>query len=73
MKDHSFYHFALTARGRKDEKGELAEEIFDDLSFPKHEKDFHILSDYIETQGYYTISLSVFDDLYEEYTEWLKF
>ena len=27
MKDHSFYQFALTARGRKDEKGELAEEI----------------------------------------------
>ena len=43
MKDHSFYHFALTARGRKDEKGELAEEIFDDLSFQKHEKDFNIL------------------------------
>ncbi|RIM26930.1 YozE family protein, partial [Staphylococcus cohnii] len=51
MKDHSFYQFALTARGRKDEKGELAEEIFDDLSFPRQEKDFHALSDYIEMQG----------------------
>lgn len=30
MKDHSFYQFALTARGRRDAKGELAEEIFDD-------------------------------------------
>lgn len=40
MKDHSFYQFALTARGRKDEKGELAEEIFDDLSFPRQEKIF---------------------------------
>ena len=27
MKDHSFYQFALTARGRKDDKGELAEDI----------------------------------------------
>ena len=49
MKEHSFYQFALTVRGRKDSKGDLAEEIFNDLSFPKHEKDFHILSDYIET------------------------
>ncbi|GEQ05124.1 YozE family protein [Staphylococcus gallinarum] len=73
MKDHSFYQFVLTVRGRNDEKGRLAEEIFDDLSFPKHEKDFHSLSDYIETQSTFTISMSVFDDLYEEYTEWLKF
>lgn len=73
MKDHSFYQFALTARGRRDAKCELAEEIFDDLSFPRQEKDFHILSEYIETQGDYTVSLAVFDDLYEEYTEWLKF
>ncbi|MGO3049500.1 hypothetical protein CD110_06950 [Staphylococcus casei] len=73
MKDHSFYQFVLTVRGRKDEKGTLAEEIFDDLSFPRHAKEFHILSDYIETQSNYTISMSVFDDLYEEYTEWLKF
>lgn len=47
MKDHSFYQFALTARGRKDDKGELAEDIFNDLSFPKHESDFNVLSDYI--------------------------
>ncbi|MCG7339628.1 YozE family protein [Staphylococcus sp. ACRSN] len=73
MKDHSFYQFVLTVRGRKDEKGKLAEQIFDDLSFPRHEKDFHILSDYIETQSDLTVSMSVFDDLYEEYTEWLKF
>ncbi|MEX5964612.1 YozE family protein [Staphylococcus ureilyticus] len=73
MKDHSFYQFALTARGRKDEKGELAEEIFDDLSFPRQEKDFHALSDYIEMQASYTVSMSVFDSLYDEYTEWLKF
>ncbi|MDW5471583.1 YozE family protein [Staphylococcus equorum] len=73
MKDHSFYQFVLTARGRKNEKGELAEEIFDDLSFPRQEKDFHNISEYIETQGNYPISMAVFDDLYEEYTEWLKF
>ena len=73
MKEHSFYQFALTARGRKDSKGDLAEEIFNDLSFPKYEKDFNQLSDYIEMQSDITLPMSVFDDLYEEYTEWLKF
>ncbi|MGV3097020.1 YozE family protein, partial [Staphylococcus borealis] len=55
MKEHSFYQFALTARGRKDSKGDLAEEIFNDLSFPKHEKDFNQLSDYIEMQSDITL------------------
>ena len=31
------------------------------------------ITDYIEMQGNYTVSMSVFDSLYEEYTEWLKF
>ncbi|MCE5089677.1 YozE family protein [Staphylococcus devriesei] len=73
MKDHSFYQFALTARGRKDSKGELAEEIFNDLSFPKYESDFNELSDYIEMQSDITLPMSIFDDLYAEYQEWLKF
>ena len=54
-------------------KGDLAEEIFNDLSFPKHEKDFNQLSDYIEMQSDISVPMSEFDDLYEEYIEWLKF
>ena len=63
----------MTVRGRKDDQGRLAEQIFEDLAFPRHENDFNTLSDYIETHGDFTLSMSVFDDLYEEYTEWLKF
>ena len=73
MKNYSFYQFAMTVRGRKDDNGRLAEQIFEDLAFPRHENDFNTLSDYIETHGDFTLSMSVFDDLYEEYTEWLKF
>ncbi len=73
MKNYSFYQFVMTVRGRHEDKGRLAEEIFDDLAFPKHDDDFNILSDYIETHGDFTLPMSVFDDLYEEYTEWLKF
>ncbi|GAB5876302.1 hypothetical protein JMUB7536_27640 [Staphylococcus aureus] len=46
------------------DRGRLAEEIFDDLAFPKHDDDFNILSDYIETHGDFTLPMSVFDDLY---------
>ncbi|QDW84587.1 YozE family protein [Staphylococcus pasteuri] len=73
MKNYSFYQFAMTVRGRKDDKGKLAEQIFEDLAFPRHENGFNELSEYIETHGDFTLSMSVFDDLYEEYTEWLKF
>lgn len=73
MKDYSFYQFALTVRGRPDEKGRLAEQIFDDLAFPKQESDFHTLSDYIETEASISTPMYVFDDLFDEYQEWLKF
>ena len=39
----------------------------------KHEDDFNVLSEYIETQSEFTVPMHVLDDLYEEYTEWLKF
>ena len=54
MKNYSFYQFAMTVRGRKDDKGRLAEQIFEDLAFPRHENDFNTLSDYIETCLLYT-------------------
>lgn len=73
MKDHSFYQFMLTVRDRKGDEGILADEIYHDLSFPKYEKDFDTISEYIETQGTYSVPMSIFDNLYEDYTEWLKF
>ncbi|ARJ51845.1 YozE family protein [Staphylococcus lutrae] len=73
MKDVSFYQFVLTVRGQKDDKGTFAEQIFQDLSFPKYEKNFDVISAYIETEGNYTLPMSVFDDLYDEYQEWLQF
>ena len=36
-------------------------------------KDFNQLSDYIEMQSDISVPMSEFDDLYEEYIEWLKF
>ncbi|MCG2316523.1 YozE family protein [Staphylococcus epidermidis] len=73
VKNYSFYQFIMTVRGRKDDKGVFAEQIFEDLAFPKHEDDFNTLSEYIETHSEFTLPMCVFDDLYDDYTEWLKF
>ena len=51
VKNYSFYQFIMTVRGRKDDKGVFAEQIFEDLAFPKHEDDFNTLSEYIETHS----------------------
>lgn len=59
--------------GWYDDKGCLVEEIFDDLVFLKYDDDFNILFDYIEIYGDFILLMFVFDDLYEEYMEWLKF
>ncbi|GGB06066.1 YozE family protein [Macrococcus hajekii] len=73
MKSHSFYQYALTQRGAKDEYGEFAEAVFDDLMFPKYEHEYHHLSDYIENYGTAMMKLTVFDELYRDYEEWRRF
>ncbi|TRL29484.1 YozE family protein [Staphylococcus chromogenes] len=73
MKDASFYHFLVTVRGRPNDEGAFAEMAYQDLDFPKHENDFNVLSEYIETEGNYTLSMSIFDGLFDEYKEWLQF
>ena len=56
VKNYSFYQFIMTVRGRKMIKG-FAEQIFEDLAFPKHEDDFNTLSEYIETHSEFTLYL----------------
>ncbi|KAA1040231.1 YozE family protein [Macrococcus equipercicus] len=72
-KSFSFYQYILTVRGAKGEAGVFADEAFDDLMFPKYETDYNLLSDYIENYGSADMRLSVFDELYDKYQEWLKF
>ena len=73
MKEHSFYQFALTVRGRKDSKGDLAEEIFNDLSFQNMKKISINCLTILKCKSDISVPMSEFDDLYEEYIEWLKF
>ncbi|ALC90210.1 hypothetical protein AM500_10770 [Bacillus sp. FJAT-18017] len=67
----SFYHFLMKYRHPKpkDNISEFANEAFKDHSFPKTSEDYDELSRYLEMNGHYLPSMSVFDDAWTEYIE----
>lgn len=67
----SFYQYIQIHRGKlqQDAISLLAENIFDDIQFPKQETDYHVLSDYLETNAYYVPNMDVFDELWDMYQE----
>jgi uncharacterized protein YozE (UPF0346 family) len=69
--DRSFYRFALSFRGgaKDDSAAVFAENMFNDLSFPKDEKAFDPLSRYIEEKADPEMPSVVFDELYKLYEE----
>lgn len=67
----SFYQFVLSYRGggKEDEKAVFAEAMFNDLSFPKDESEYDLLSRYVEEQVDDQMKSIVFDELYKVYEE----
>lgn len=67
----SFYEYTQTCKGmlHPDPCSELAESISEDLQFPKHETNYHVVSDYLETNVYYVESMDVFDELWQKYQD----
>ncbi|ALX47912.1 YozE family protein [Lentibacillus amyloliquefaciens] len=65
----SFYHFALTYRGKKepDDKSRLADWIFHDHDFPKHSASYNEISNYLEWNSPFVNALVVFDEIWEAY------
>lgn len=65
----TFYEYLMTLRNPNDhsEIAEFAKNAFLDQSFPKQEKDYHRLSDYLELNGNYLPSMAVFDETYRAY------
>ncbi|WP_225047275.1 YozE family protein [Lacticaseibacillus kribbianus] len=65
----SFYQFLMTLRNPNDhgEIANFAQNAFLDQAFPKQEDDFEALSNYLELNGNYLPSMSVFDDTYAMY------
>ncbi|TYR81197.1 YozE family protein [Priestia megaterium] len=65
----SFYHYMMKFRfnAKEDPIGELARFLYEDHSFPKNAKNYHEISSYLELNGQYLISMSVFDEAWELY------
>lgn len=65
----SFYHFLMKYRHPepKDEISKFANDAYDDHSFPKASEDYHEISLYLEMNGHYLTSMSIFDQVWELY------
>lgn len=65
----SFYHYLMKYRHPKgkEEISDFANNAYRDHSFPKTSKDYHELSNYLELNGQYLKSMTVFDEAWEAY------
>ncbi|HEK9099562.1 YozE family protein [Bacillus pfraonensis] len=66
----SFYHYMMKHRASliNNEVSNLAEAMYDDLSFPKHSEDYDEISSYLELSGLLG-SMSIFDEAWELYIQ----
>ncbi|MDZ5609001.1 YozE family protein [Bacillus pseudomycoides] len=66
----SFYHYMMKHRASliKNEVSDLAEAMYDDLSFPKQAEDYDEISSYLELSGLLD-SMSIFDEAWELYIQ----
>ncbi|SIT80614.1 YozE family protein [Edaphobacillus lindanitolerans] len=67
----SFYQYLMSHRGgpKDDPRSAFAETAFLDHEFPKNETAFDALSRYIEERADPEMPSSVFDSLWDDYTE----
>ena len=66
----SFYHFLMKYRHPtpKDAISRFANHAYLDHAFPKIAEDYHELSSYLELNGIYLESMTVFDEAWQLYT-----
>lgn len=72
MKNYSYYHYIKTRRGEDSDIGRLAALIFEDTMFPRDAGDYSEVSDYLERNPYGGMPLSVYDESFEDYRNWLQ-
>ncbi|GAE91424.1 hypothetical protein JCM21714_373 [Gracilibacillus boraciitolerans JCM 21714] len=70
----SFYQFMMQFRGNKqlDNARKLADWMFYDHDFPKHAKDYDVISNYLEWHIPFSEAVITFDQLWEQYIEEVK-
>lgn len=67
----SFYHYVKTLRDpfKKDDITLFANAVDEDGSFPKQSEDYTEISDYLELNAEYVSSMTIFDQVFQEYSE----
>lgn len=65
----SFYHYLMKYRHPKpkDEIAKFANDAYLDHSFPKNSDSYDELSSYLEMNGHYLNSMTVFDEAWDRY------
>ncbi|MFZ7944322.1 MULTISPECIES: YozE family protein [Bacillaceae] len=65
----SFYHFLMKYRhpAPKDAISSFANHAYLDHGFPKTAEDYHELSSYLELNGQYLDSMTIFDEAWQQY------
>ncbi|KKI88678.1 hypothetical protein WQ54_29625 [Bacillus sp. SA1-12] len=65
----SFYHYLMKYRHPKpkDEISKFANEAYQDHSFPKNADTYDEVSSYLEMNGLYLSSMSIFDEAWDRY------
>ena len=65
----SFYHFLMKYRHPepKDSISVFANNAYYDHSFPKTSEDYNEVSSYLELNGQYLDSMTIFDEAWEQY------
>ncbi|MGX5378094.1 YozE family protein [Ligilactobacillus sp. LYQ135] len=71
MYRQSFYRFLMTLRNpnKHDEITQFANDAFFDQGFPKQSTSYHEVSAYLEMNASYLPSMSVFDEIWQQYSE----
>lgn len=67
----SFYRYLMTLRNlnSQDELAQFANNAFYDQAFPKQASDYDEVSQYLELNGSYLPSMTIFDQAWEAYLE----
>ncbi|WP_057896338.1 YozE family protein [Liquorilactobacillus oeni] len=67
----SFYQFLMTERNpdSSDEIAQFANNAFYDQSFPKLSENYEKLSQYLELNGNYLPTMTIFDSAWQRYLE----
>lgn len=67
----SFYQFLMTQRNANnvDEVAQFANNAFYDQAFPKQSQDYDEISRYLELNGAYLPSMTIFDQAFQQYID----